>query len=156
MANSNPKNESLKYKIGWSTVIVPFALIAFLCASFILAPEQSSNVVAQIRFLLGDALGLYYLIIGLGVFLLSIYLAFSKYGTIRLGRPDEKPKYSDFTWASMMFTAGLAADILFYSFCEWILYAADPHLAEMGSMQIWSSTYPLFHWGPIPWSIYLV
>ena len=156
MTNSNPKNESLKYKIDWSTVIVPFALIAFLCASFILAPEQSSNVVAQIRFLLGDTLGLYYLIIGLGVFLLSIYLAFSKYGTIRLGRPDEKPKYSDFTWASMMFTAGLAADILFYSFCEWILYAADPHLADMGSMQIWSSTYPLFHWGPIPWSFYLV
>ena len=23
-------------------------------------------------------------------------------------------------------------------------------------MQIWSSTYPIFHWGPIPWSFYLV
>ncbi len=150
------QHESLKDKIDWSTVIIPFALIAFLCVSFILAPEQSSGVIAQIRFLLGDTLGLYYLIIGLGVFLLSIYLAFSKYGTIRLGRPDEKPKYSDFTWASMMFTAGLAADILFYSFCEWILYASDPHLASMGNTQIWSSTYPLFHWGPIPWSFYLV
>lgn len=56
----------------------------------------------------------------------------------------------------MMFTSGLAADILFYSFCEWILYANDPHIAELGSMQIWSSTYPIFHWGPIPWSFYLV
>ncbi|MBQ7796308.1 MAG: BCCT family transporter [Lachnospiraceae bacterium] len=156
MNKNNPQNESLKNKIDWSTVIVPFALIAFLCVSFIVAPEQSSGIVAQIRFLLGDTLGLYYLIIGLGVFLLSIYLAFSKYGSIRLGRPDEKPKYSDFSWASMMFTAGLAADILFYSFCEWILYAGDPHLADLGSMQIWSSTYPLFHWGPIPWSFYLV
>ena len=156
MNKNNPQNESLKNKIDWSTVTVPFALIAFLCVSFIVAPEQSSGIVAQIRFLLGDTLGLYYLIIGLGVFLLSIYLAFSKYGSIRLGRPDEKPKYSDFSWASMMFTAGLAADILFYSFCEWILYAGDPHLADLGSMQIWSSTYPLFHWGPIPWSFYLV
>lgn len=155
--NKTPlQNESLKNKIDWITVIIPFALIAFLCASFIWAPEQSSGVVAHIRFLLGDTLGLYYLIIGLGVFLLSIYLAFSKYGSIRLGGPNEKPKYSNFSWASMMFTAGLAADILFYSFCEWILYANDPHLADMGSMQIWSSTYPLFHWGPIPWSFYLV
>ena len=97
--------------------------------------------------LLGDTFGLYYLVIGLGVFLLSIYLAFSRYGSIRLGGPNEKPKYSDFAWSSMMFTAGLAADILFYSFCEWILYANDPHIAEMGSMQIWSSTYPIFHWG---------
>ena len=114
------RQESLKDKIDWTTVVVPFALIAFLCAGFIFVPEQSSNIIAQIRFLLGDTLGLYYLIIGLGVFLLSIYLAFSKYGSIRLGRPDEKPKYKDFTWASMMFTAGLAADILFYSICEWI------------------------------------
>lgn len=150
------ESHSLKAKIDWTTVIIPFALIAFLCVSFILAPEQSSNMVAQIRFFLGDTFGLYYLIIGLGVFLLSLYLAFSRYGAIRLGRPDEKPKYKDFTWASMMFTAGLAADILFYSFCEWILYANDPHLADLGSMQIWSSTYPLFHWGPIPWSFYLV
>jgi len=156
MTDKKLQHESLKNKIDWSTVIVPFALIAFLCICFIFAPEQSSGVVAQIRFLLGDTLGLYYLIIGLGVFLLSIYLAFSKYGNICLGGPNEKPKYSDFSWASMMFTAGLAADILFYSFCEWILYANDPHLAEMGSMQIWSSTYPLFHWGPIPWSFYLV
>ena len=156
MNKNTPQTESLKDKIDWSTVIIPFALILFLCISFMVFPEQSSSIIAQIRYLLGDTLGLYYLIIGLGVFLLSIYLAFSKYGSIRLGRPDEKPKYSDFSWASMMFTAGLAADILFYSFCEWILYAGDPHLADMGSMQIWSSTYPIFHWGPIPWSFYLV
>ena len=55
-----------------------------------------------------------------------------------------------------MFTSGLAADILFYSLCEWMLYAAEPHIAELGSMQDWASTFPLFHWGPIPWCFYLV
>ncbi len=56
----------------------------------------------------------------------------------------------------MMFTAGLAADILFYSCCEWMLYAAEPHIEDMGGIQDWASTYPLFHWGPIPWGFYLV
>lgn len=56
----------------------------------------------------------------------------------------------------MMFTAGLAADILFYSFSEWILYASDPHIAELGSIQDWASTYPIFHWSLIPWGFYLV
>lgn len=148
--------EFLKTRIDWSTAIIPFILVLLLCISFVLFPESSKNILEQIRTLFGDTLGLYYLIIGLGIFLLSLYLAFSKYGSIRLGKPGEKPKYSDFSWSSMMFTAGLAADILFYSFCEWILYANDPHLAEMGSIQIWSSTYPIFHWGPIPWSFYLV
>lgn len=56
----------------------------------------------------------------------------------------------------MMFTAGLAADILFYSFSEWILYASDPHIAELGSIQDWASVYPIFHWSLIPWGFYLV
>ena len=56
----------------------------------------------------------------------------------------------------MMFTCGLAADILFYSFSEWVLYATDPHLAEMGSIQDWAGVYPLFHWSFIPWGFYLV
>ena len=47
--------------------------------------------------------------------LLSLFLAGSKYGNIVLGKPDEKPKYSFFAWGCMMFTCGLAADILFYS-----------------------------------------
>lgn len=55
-----------------------------------------------------------------------------------------------------MFTCGLAADILFYSFCEWILYAADPHMTELGSIQTWAGVFPLFHWSLIPWSFYLV
>lgn len=53
-------------------------------------------------------------------------------------------------------TCGLAADILFYSFSEWVLYATDPHLAEMGSIQDWAGVYPLFHWSFIPWGFYLV
>ena len=56
----------------------------------------------------------------------------------------------------MMFTAGLAADILFYSLCEWMLYADESHISEMGSIQDWTSVYPLFHWGPIPWSFYII
>lgn len=37
-----------------------------------------------------------------------------------------------------MFTCGLAADILFYSFSEWIMYAADPHIRELGNIQEWA------------------
>lgn len=95
------------------------------------------------------------MIIGLGVFLCSIYIAGSRYGNIILGRKEDKPKYSFFTWGAMMFTAGLAADILFYSFSEWILYVSDPHILEMGEIQDWASVYPIFHWGLIPWGFYL-
>lgn len=92
----------------------------------------------------------------MGIFVVSIYLAFSKYGNVVLGEPDEKPKYSFFAWGSMMFTCGLAADILFYSFSEWVMYAANPHIEELGSIQEWAGVFPIFHWSFIPWGFYLV
>ena len=145
-----------KGKVDWMITLVPLGLVVALCMVFFFLPEESSAILSEIRFLFGDTFGVYYLVIGLGVFILSIYIACSKYGNIVLGKPDDKPKYSFFAWGSMMFTCGLAADILFYSFSEWVLYATDPHLAEMGSIQEWAGVYPLFHWSFIPWGFYLV
>ena len=101
--------------------------------------DQSNAVLSQIRFFFGDTFGTYYLVIGLGIFLLSLYIAGSKYGDIVLGEKGEKPKYSFFSWGAMMFTCGLAADILFYSFSEWVLYATDPHLEEISISSVFSS-----------------
>ena len=145
-----------KNKVDWMITLLPLCIICVLCVVFFIAPEQSNVVLSSIRFFFGDTFGSYYLIIGLGIFLLSIYIAFSKYGDIVLGDKGEKPKYSFFAWGSMMFTCGLAADILFYSFSEWVMYASDPHIKEMGSIQQWAGVYPLFHWSVIPWSFYLV
>lgn len=143
-------------KIDWIITLVPLFLVVALCILFFIMPEQSNKVLAGIRFFFGDTLGVYYLIIGLGIFILSIYIGASKYGNIVLGKQDEKPKYSFFSWGCMMFTCGLAADILFYSFSEWILYAADPHIKELGSIQEWAGVFPIFHWSFIPWGFYLV
>lgn len=127
-----------KKKVDWLITLLPLGLIVVLCILFFFKPEQSNQVLSQIRYVFGDTFGTYYLVIGLGVFLLSIYVATSKYGNIVLGAQTEKPKYSFFAWGSMMFTAGLAADILFYSFSEWVMYATDPHIAELGSIREWA------------------
>lgn len=143
-------------QIDWIITIVPFISIILLSIVFFAWPQESNEVLGKIRFFFGDTLGTYYLIIGLAIFIASIYIAFSKLGNIVLGREGEKPKYSFFSWGCMMFTCGLAADILFYSFSEWILYATDPHIGELGDIQSWASVYPLFHWSFIPWGFYLV
>ena len=145
-----------KKKVDWLLTIVPVAIIIALSVLFFLLPEESNVVLSQIRFFFGDTFGTYYLVIGLGLFLLTIFLSFSKYGNIVLGKPDEKPKYSFFTWGCMMFTCGLAADILFYSFSEWVMYANEPHTAELGNVYEWSAVFPAFHWSLIPWGFYLI
>ena len=118
-----------------ATTVYPFAAIFALCVFFILDPEGSTKALGVIRGFLGNEMGTYYLAMGLGVLIVSLWVSFSPIGEITLGDPGEKPQYPFFTWGSMVFTCGLAADILFYSFCEWISYAQEPHIAEMGSAQ---------------------
>lgn len=143
-------------RIDWLVTLVPFILIAALALMLLLFPAQSNNIIAQVRFFFGDTVGLYYLVMGLGVLVVSLFLSLSHYGDIVLGEPFEKPKYSFFEWGSMMFTCGLAADILFYSFAEWVMYASNPHIAALGPVIEWAGVFPLFHWSFIPWAFYLV
>ncbi len=146
---------SLKKQIDWVSTLVPLIGVVALCVVFMLLPGQSQMVLGAIRGFLGDDCGIYYAVLGLGIFLCTLYIAFSKYGKIKLGN-IEKPQYSSFKWGSMIFTSTMAADILFYSLCEWTMYANEPHIENMGGIQKWASTYPLFHWGPIAWCFYIV
>lgn len=150
----NNNTNTPKRKIDPWTTVVPFAAILILCGFFVINPTGSTNALAAIRGFLGDTFGTYYLLVGLGILVISLWIAFSDIGKITLGKPGEKPQYGFFTWGAMVFTCGLAADILFYSLCEWIYYAMEPHVTDLGSIQDWASAYPLFHWGPIPWSFY--
>ena len=145
-----------KKRIDWMITLVPFILIMLLAVLLFIFPDGSNNVISKVRFFFGDTMGIYYLILGAGILLVSLFLCLTKYGNIVLGEPGEKPKYSFFTWGCMMFTCGLAADILFYSFSEWVMYADNPHIAELGSTLEWAGVFPLFHWSFIPWAFYLV
>ena len=86
----NPKR--VRGKIDWMITLVPLAIVVALCILFFLVPEQSNAVLSQIRFFFGDTFGTYYLVIGLGIFILSLYIACSMYGDIVLGEPNEKPQ----------------------------------------------------------------
>ena len=150
----NRKGENLLRRIDPATTIVPLIVILVLCTFFLVNPEGSTNLLSSVRTFLGDKFGVYYLMLGLGILLVSLWIAFSDIGKITLGKPGEKPQYGFWSWGAMVFTCGLAADILFYSLCEWISYAQEAHTAELGSVQDLASAYPLFHWVPIPWSFY--
>ena len=83
---SNTSRSDLRRQLDWITTLIPFGCILLLCLLFVVSPERSGSVLASVRFFLGDELGSYYLLIGLGSFLCSLYIAFSKYGSIKLDR----------------------------------------------------------------------
>lgn len=128
--------------------IVCVALIVAFVALVILQPDATLNAVNRIFDYATTIFGvpiLWFVFIGLVV---CLYLAFGKYGNIKLG--DGKPEYSLFSYIAMMMCAALAATAVYYSFVEWSFYLADPAFGiEPYSRQAaeYALPYAFFHWG---------
>ena len=69
-----------------ATTMIPFIIIFLLCVCFIVNPAGSTAALSVIRNFLGDELGVYYLAVGLGIFGISLYIAFSRLWLDRAGQ----------------------------------------------------------------------
>lgn len=114
-------------------MIVPFAIIVVLSYLFFQYPNAANDFFEKINPFFRDKMSSLYLIVNFAVFILSIFFAFSKYGKIKLGDKNEKPKFSFWEYGAMMFCAGLAGDIIYYSFTEWIYYANEPFIQSFNN-----------------------
>lgn len=87
-----------------------------------------------------------------------VALAFSKFGDIKLGKDDEVPEYSTWTWFAMLFSAGMGIGLVFWSVAEPMYHYASPPFGE-GSTLASAATamrYVFLHWGLHPWAVFAV
>jgi choline/carnitine/betaine transport len=84
-------------------------------------------------------------------------------GARRLGQPGERPQFSDFSWFSMMFGAGVGIGMLTYSTAEPIHHFVSNPDVILGAVAgeaaaTVRSTYKwaFLHWGLTAWSIYAI
>lgn len=143
--------------MDWPTFIGALALLVFTAVPLVAFPEQGEAIILSANEFLTKNYGVLYLLMGLGVFIFLMYIAFSKYGKIKLGDASVKPEFSTITWAAMLFCAGIGSSVLYWGTIEWAYYyTAPPFGAEPQSKEAiqWASTYGIFHWGPIAWAIY--
>lgn len=149
----------IREEIDWVITIVPLIIVTCIAAMLLTFPEASMHIIDSLWNIFVNKLGFFYILLGLAVVGTALYLAFSKYGSIRLGSA-ERPRYSNFAWGSMIFTSTMAADILYWSLIEWAYYyTAAPFgrtALSAAERQDWASAYPLFHWGITPWSFHIV
>lgn len=71
------------------------------------------SVTSSLNSFILNKFGWFYSLLMTAMIILATYLAFSKYGSIRLGKDGEKPKYSYPSWLSMLFGAGMGIGLLF-------------------------------------------
>ena len=150
------KVKAMLSKVNPLIMLIPLLTIILLGILLTFLPEQSVTVINAIRYVLGDTMSIFYLLIGLGIFIVLLVLALTKFGKIKLGTADDKPMKA-FTWGAMIFTMTMAGDLLFFSFTEWTYYYGQTTpLSNVTDEATAMLTYSFFHWGFIPWAIYLV
>ena len=95
-----------------------------------------------------------------GFLVFSLYLAFSRYGRIRLGGEDEQPEFRTVSWVAMMFSAGMGIGLMFFGVAEPLSHMSSPPAgtAEAGTRQAAqvAMEYSYFHWAFHPWAIYAI
>ncbi|MGO1941839.1 MAG: BCCT family transporter [Yaniella sp.] len=107
-----------------------FAVTGSVIVAFVLwgliSPESVASVSSVAFAWAMENMGwLLNLTMGVGLFVM-LYVAFGKYGKIKLGKDDEKPEFSRFSWVAMMFGAGLGVGLFFYGPSEPLAYFVDP------------------------------
>lgn len=83
--NNEVEKKNLRDEIDWVATLVPLFGVVVLGILFMIFPDASSAVLEGVRGFLGDQFSIYYAMLAVGVFLCSVYVAFSKYGHIVLG-----------------------------------------------------------------------
>lgn len=140
---------------------VTFASV-ICCGIFIVAtllsPTGMKEVFDKLFKFFIENFGWSYLLCVAGFVVFCFGMAFSRFGSIKLGKDDEKPEFSIITWFSMLFAAGMGIGLVFWGVAEPVYHFAGPPFAEAKTAQAGADAMrtTFFHWGLHPWACYAV
>lgn len=139
---------------------ISLVLISVMVGFFLGYPVLSAELVEGVRTAITFFGNGWYVLLA-GFFLaFCIWITFSKYGSVRLGRDDERPEFGYFTWFALVYAAGQGIGIIFWSIAEPMFHFVDgsPFSAEVGTNAAAESAMAItfFHWGMNAWAIYCV
>ncbi|MDF2572185.1 MAG: caiT [Sporomusa sp.] len=134
----------------------PLVLVSIICAAIITNPEAGTAAVNKVFAFLTGPMGWTYELFVLANFALVLYFVFGKFANKRFG--GDKPEFSTLSWLGMLFSAGTTAAIVYWSPIEFYFYLSSPPFGldpfSPQAMAI-ASSYPLFHWGPSSYALYV-
>ena len=152
--NIQPKKE-VDSTIFWATIVVVVAT----AAPILTAPNKARSLISHLFDLVTSNFGILYIWYAVGILAFLAYLAFSKYGSVKLGAENSVPEFSTFSWVGMLFCTGIGAGMLYWAVIEWGFYIDSPPfgIAPRSRDAVeWAASYGIFHWGITGWAIYCV
>jgi betaine/carnitine transporter, BCCT family len=165
------------FELDIHNVVFSVSALTIVAFTFITLAFQSTLEPAftGLRNFLTTNLDWFFLLTGNVFVVVCIGLILSPLGRIRLGGPDARPDYTNISWFSMLFAAGMGIGLMFYGVSEPLGHftaALTGPVFEDGVRTDWAPlngavgdvegsrrlamAATIFHWGLHPWAIYAV
>lgn len=113
----------------WPSALIYMGIILFA----LLLPNSMAQVFAQVQHSLLTNLNWLILLLATSSIVFCTWLAFSRFGRIRLGKPDEKPEFSFYAWVSILFCASLGTGFVIFGTAEPVIHLfSAPTIVAVG------------------------
>jgi choline/glycine/proline betaine transport protein len=120
------------------------------------APDQAEAAIGSVVGWISSGFGWYYFLVATVIVVFVVWVGLSRFGRIKLGPEHSRPQFNVFTWAAMLFAAGIGIDLMFFSVSEPVTQYLAPPTGEGSSLEgarqavVWT----LFHYGITGWAMY--
>ena len=138
-------------------VFVPAAVIMLLLViGTAINPEAAGALFSDVLAFTTETFGWFYMLAVALFLMFIIVLAFSSYGSIKLGPDHAEAEYKFLEWFAMLFSAGYGIALLFFGVAEPVMHFASPPLSQPQTIAAAKEAMQIayFHWGFHIWAIY--
>lgn len=136
---------------------ITIGLIILAVGYGVLAPESFTAQTGKVQNFVASTFGWYYLMLLSVLVIICLFLIFSPFGKIRLGKDTDKPEFSTVSWIAMLFSAGMGIGLVFYGAAEPLShYAVMSSTGELNTPAAFKEglRQSFFHWGIHVWAMY--
>ncbi len=144
-----------KSKSNFTVMIILSFLLFFIVYVLIGSNTFTNNVIELEDKLFDKFYFLFFFVLNI-VIICLLFLAFSKYGKVKIGGQKAKIEHSNFSWYAMLFSAGMGIGIMFYAVAEPLAHSKINPLFKSSSLISSSLATTYFSWGFHAWAIYVL
>lgn len=154
-SRQSSRASELKRWVFWPAAGIVLAFVVFALIDPTVAEAAFVNLQAAIV----RDFSWYYVLVAAAFVGFVVFLGFSPFGSIKLGRDADEPEFSTISWFSLLFAAGMGIGLVFYGVSEPLSHFASPRPGVTGSpadLAQQALTQTFLHWGLHAWGIYVV
>ena len=112
--------------MGVASMVMILAFVLFTIQDV----EFSAGVFTEAKdFIIGALDWFYVLVVTLALFFV-FWLLVSRFGDVKLGKDDDEPDFSTFSWICMLFSAGLGSGLIYWGVAEPMYHIQDNPLPD--------------------------